>query len=427
MRFRDVFLVLLLVACLSSVSAANTVNISFWHGETQPVRVEAFQYIIDKFQEEYPNIKVTQSAVSNTEAFPKMMAALSTGTNPEMAFSTPDRTMAYWSMGFAQPHDALVEKIDALHEYIPKPKSLYYFEDHYWAVPTWSITLMLFYREDLLAEAGFDGPPETWDELLEMAEALTKDGRYGIALPASSGQNATDQVVWSFMSTNNAEVFDRDGNIVFNNPKTIETYEFLAKLSQFSPPDSTGWGWGETRLAFTSGRAAMSVLFGSVLLDLVQQTDFADDVKAVTIPIPVGGKTGGLTHTESVMIFTTDAAKKDACEKFIEFFFRPEIYGLTMAAMQPGLTLPITKTGMESPDFLEDPILTRYSLVMENTLKQVHTGSLYGFMHEVRNPAVGEIGVNWVPGETFQRIVSKQMTVKQAVEWGHNRMLSIAE
>src|SRR5690554_1148530 len=154
---------MVMVLCLSNISAADQVSISFWHGETQPVRVQTFQNVIDEFQKVYPNIQVTQSAVSNVDAFPKMMAALSTGTNPEMAFTTPDRTMAYWRMGFAQEHDDLVEKIDRMYKYVPTPKSLYYFDGHYWSVPVWSITLMLFYREDLLQEAGFDNPPETWD------------------------------------------------------------------------------------------------------------------------------------------------------------------------------------------------------------------------------------------------------------------------
>lgn len=53
------------------------------------------------------------------------------------------------------------------------------------AVPFANSNLLLYYNEDALKEAGFDGPPATWDELAQYTEALTRksaDGkveRYG--------------------------------------------------------------------------------------------------------------------------------------------------------------------------------------------------------------------------------------------------------
>ena len=408
--------------------AAEPVKISFWHGETQPVRVQEFQKLIDRFQNDNPGIKVTQAAYPNANMFPKMMAALSTNTNPEMTFTTPERTMAFRKMGFGQAVDSLVKKIDQKYKYVSdNPKNMYYFDNHYWSVPVWSITVMLYYREDLLKEAGFNGPPSTWNELLGMAKALTKDGQYGIALPASSGQNCTEQVVWSFMSTNRAEVYDKNGKIVFNNPKTVETYRFLNELSKYSPPDATGWTWAETKLAFTSGKAAMALLMGSTLLDLEQQSNFADSVKAVTIPIPQGGRPGGLTHSEGVMIFTKDRAKRAACEKFLEYMFQEKNYGRHLANMQPGLFLPITQLNVNSKDYFEQPTMKRFRQIVDAELQQVKTGTLFGFEYPQRNPYVGEIGVSFILAETLQRTVSKQMTPEKAVEWGNNKMISLTK
>jgi multiple sugar transport system substrate-binding protein len=417
-------LVLTLIISCSGFTAPKVVKISFWHGETQPVRVQAMQALIDKFQKENPNIQVTQATCPNQDMFPKMIAALSTNTNPDMGSCVPDRAMAYQKLGYGQNVDSLVQKIDQKYKYIGKPKSNYYFNNHYWSVPLWSITVMLFYREDLLKKAGFNGPPKTWNELLDMSKALTGDGKYGIGLPASSGQNCTDQVVWSFMSTNKAQVYDEQGKIVFNNPKTVETYKYLTELSKYSPADATGWSWAETKLAFTSGKAAMGFVFGSVLLDLVQQADFADSVKAVSIPIPEGGQPGGLTSTEGMMIFTKDKAKRQACEKFLEFFFRDDNYGLTLANMQPGLYLPITETGMKSEAYFQNPVIKRFNKVIDAEFAQVKTGSLFGFEYPKRNQFVGEIGTSYILGETLQRAVSKQLTPEKAVEWGFNKMMS---
>ncbi|MDD3427674.1 MAG: extracellular solute-binding protein, partial [Caldisericia bacterium] len=383
---------------------------------------------IQEFEKEYPNIKVTQAAFNNVDIFPKLMAALPTKTNPTMTFAPPDRAMAIWNMGYAQPHDELVKKIDEQHKYIPSARDMFFFDGHYWSVPTWTITLMLYYRKDLLKEAGFDEPPKTWDELLVMAEALTGNGQFGISIPASSGQNATDQVVWAFMSTNGAEVFDEEANIVFNNPKTIETYKFLKELLKYAPRDAISWGWGETKLGFTSGRCAMGILFGSVLQDFIDTTDFPDEVGAVLIPIPKGGKLGGYKTCESLMILEReDQAKIEASKKFIEFFFRPNMYGAALANMQPGLFLPITELGMQSEEFLKHATIARYGEIMNNMFKSVETSSHYCFLHEKRHPAAGKIGVSYPLAAVMQRIASDTMTVEQAVEWGQKMMEELAE
>lgn len=426
--FTVVFLTCFLVIGFSTTYGSEVVSISFWHGETQPIRVAEFARIIQQFEEEHPNIKVSQAAFDNIHIFPKLMGALATRTNPTMTFAPPARAMAIWRMGHAQPHDELVQRIDEKHKYIPVARDRFFFEGHYWSVPTWTISLMLYYRKDLLKEAGFDEPPKTWDELLVMAEALTGDGQFGIGIPTASGTNATDQVVWAFMTTNEAQVFDEEANIVFNNPKTIETYAFLKELAKYAPMDSISWGWGETKLGFTSGRCAMGILFGSVLQDFIDTTDFPDEVGTVLIPIPEGGRIGGYVTGESIMILEKDdQAKIEASEKFIEFFFRPDMYGAALANMQPGLFLPITELGMESEDFFNHPTIARYEEIMKTMFKAVETGTLYGFEYEKRHPAAGEIGVSFPLAAVMERIASGAMTVEQAVEWGQKNMERMAE
>ena len=46
----------------------------------------------------------------------------------------------------------------------------------------------MFYRADLVEDAGFDGPPADWAEWRAMMEALTEGGhaRYGALLPLNA-------------------------------------------------------------------------------------------------------------------------------------------------------------------------------------------------------------------------------------------------
>ncbi len=51
-------------------------------------------------------------------------------------------------------------------------------DDQVWGIPTEVSNYLLVYNKKLLAEAGYDAPPTTWDELLDMAKATTKkDGQ----------------------------------------------------------------------------------------------------------------------------------------------------------------------------------------------------------------------------------------------------------
>lgn len=57
--------------------------------------------------------------------------------------------------------------------------------DQMLSIPWVSDTRVLFYRSDILQEAGFDGPPQTWEELHDMAVQLAGrgEGQFGYYIP----------------------------------------------------------------------------------------------------------------------------------------------------------------------------------------------------------------------------------------------------
>ena len=122
-----------------------------------------------------------------------------------------------------------------------------------------------------------------------------------------------------------------------------------------------------------------------------------------------------------------DQANIEASEKFIEFFFRPDIYGAALANMQPGLFLPITESGMQSDEFFNHPTLARYKNILDNMFVSVGISSDYSFIYEKRHPAAGEIGVSYPLAAVMEKVASEAMTVEEAVKWGQNMMERLAE
>jgi hypothetical protein len=123
-----------------------------------------------------------------------------------------------------------------------------HYDGHTWAVPIWNMAHSLWYRPSVFQEAGVE-VPTTWDEWLAAVEKLTKEGQYGIGLPANK-QLYTDQTVYDLMINAGAdEIYNSDGTLRFNNPQTVEAFDMYNKLYKFSPRTApAGCGRGRSLL-----------------------------------------------------------------------------------------------------------------------------------------------------------------------------------
>jgi multiple sugar transport system substrate-binding protein len=102
------------------------------------------------------------------------------------------------------------------------------------ALPILSCVIPLFYRIDLLQEAGFDRPPKTLDEFAAIAQAITDRprGRYGFALSLSPEDPLgvyRDVLPW-FRSTG-ADLL-HNGRPAFTETQAANALYFLNGLSQ---------------------------------------------------------------------------------------------------------------------------------------------------------------------------------------------------
>jgi sn-glycerol 3-phosphate transport system substrate-binding protein len=124
-----------------------------------------------------------------------------------------------------------------------------------WGVPFQRSTIVAYYNKDMFREAGLDPEkaPTTWDEMVEMGKALTKDDTYGLMIPS------TGYPYWMFQALaiqNGKELMSNDGlTTYFDDPDVVETLEFWKSLSTEHGimPEGTV-EWGTLRQAFLEGR-----------------------------------------------------------------------------------------------------------------------------------------------------------------------------
>jgi multiple sugar transport system substrate-binding protein len=125
------------------------------------------------------------------------------------------------------------------------------------AIPFWTGTNGLYYRTDLLEAAGYE-PPKTWDELIEIAEAITKDDPDMTGYLWAGAKEESLTMVWSeFLYAHGGKYWDDDGACAFNSPEGAKAVEFMKSTidTGLSPKETVSWNNDEARTRFVEGKA----------------------------------------------------------------------------------------------------------------------------------------------------------------------------
>ena len=117
---------------------------------------------------------------------------------------------------------------------------------------------LLFYNKCMLEEAGFDGPPETWEELKDTyGPALTKDGKYAFALQSKRNETQSAdsfaRMLWPFGGSFLDEEFR--SNLMSEESQT--GLKFRQDLMEYMPEGIVAYDHAETVNGLAQGDVAM--------------------------------------------------------------------------------------------------------------------------------------------------------------------------
>lgn len=222
-------------------------------------------------------------------------------------------------------------------------------EDGTFAIPFIGYPHALFYRADWFAEAGLEAP-ETWDDIIAAARALTDDERSGICL---FGKGLDAYYVTDLMLAAGAQAFDAEGNITIDSPETIKVLEFIKTISDegLTPAGWTAMNMDDAKLPFIAEKCAMKIDSASFLGTLnLDNPELLANVGVVPIPLN-GGQYAGWAGASAYAV--TEASPNQAAAKsFLEFMFQPDIYTGFIAREVLGFQ-PELKAVAESSEFYE--------------------------------------------------------------------------
>jgi multiple sugar transport system substrate-binding protein len=166
--------------------------VTFWQTQFNEDENEWWAGLVDAFNEAQDEVVVRHSVVPGDAWDQRMTAAQAAGNAPDIytmnygLISNAARTGQIQSLASAISAEAW----DDLDENVREMVSV---DGEEYAYPLLvEPSAVLYYRRDLFAEAGIEGPPTTWDELIEYAERLSTDEVFGMRL----AQDAT-AMSWS--------------------------------------------------------------------------------------------------------------------------------------------------------------------------------------------------------------------------------------
>ena len=149
----------------------------------------------------------------------------------------------------------------------------------------------MFYNKDLLAEAGIDGPPETMEEFVAAAGAVSQlDGKSGYCLRGGPG-GTNGWMMFAAAMNDEPAFFDEEGQATIDQPGAVEGLQALIDLYQSgaAPRDSVSWGFNEIVAGFYSGTCAFLDQDPDALIGIRDRMD-AESFAVAPMPKGPGGR-----------------------------------------------------------------------------------------------------------------------------------------
>lgn len=284
-------IIMALLAIIASVTLAqdDVITVRVWTSSSSPVENEFKEAQVAAFEEANPGIEI--DLLISPDYGTQIRAAFASGDYPEV-FSVGQFDFPQWQAdGLLASGNDFIENPEDIY---PGLREAFTADGELYCPPKDFSTLALLYNIDAFEAAGIDLPSEdwTWDDMYAAAEALTTDDSVGFSA-------AADKFRWmAFFYANGAEIFNADGEVVFDSPAAIEALEFyqsfVANEVGALPGDlNAGWN-GE---AFGQGSAAMTVE-GNWAIGYLNDT-FPDlNWGVAQLPVAPSGERGTLTFTE---------------------------------------------------------------------------------------------------------------------------------
>lgn len=293
-----------LIGCNTASDSSSTdnngvVTLTLMTHYSQQQEKELKKYI-DQWNKEHPNIQVKHKSVADfSKLLPTIMAQQTSGQQADILhiYSLWGGQLAKSNV-LAQPPADVKSDIEA--NYPSAAIKGATVDGKLLGYPTEVQTYALYYNKKLLKDAGFTNPPSTWDELYQVAKAVTKrkNGKIvveGFGLKSSTVTAGVVHPYLSLLYTAGGRLINEDGTKAeLDSEAGLKTLEFQKKLIKEKLSDLSF----DVAKGFPSERVAMTInaSWWQGTLKAVMKDNF-ENIGVAPIPSPDGKSKGSVSYS----------------------------------------------------------------------------------------------------------------------------------
>jgi raffinose/stachyose/melibiose transport system substrate-binding protein len=300
--------------------AQDQVTLTLWHNH--PEWKDRVQAILDRFEEEHPNIKIDLEELNGPEYTARINTALVAGEGPDLIGLAPGpETRVAAESGYIHDLTDLLDVSSLTEAGLDASK----IDDKVYGVPVLgAYTVGLYYNVDIFNEHGIT-PPTTSDELLEVSAALKEKGVTPMIAPAQDGIIPAFLYMLLGSGVQGADGIDaiRSGERKFTDPDMVAAAAYLQELFQYLHEGAIGTPYIEGKALFALGQGAM-MEGGSA--DYAGFTETNPNINLGVVPFPAlpGGTPSTVTGMERIFAINKDTAHLDEAVTFVQWMLGDE-------------------------------------------------------------------------------------------------------
>lgn len=333
--------------------AGGTTTITFWNGFTDTDR-PFVEEIVQRFNDSQDSVVVELTIEAWDVLIPSLLPAYAAGEGPTIVGLGAEQFPGLVEQGVWAPVDELYDGGLLDPSTLPSASlEATTYDGAQYGAPMAATAGMLYYNNELLAEAGLDGPPETLDELAEYAVELTDEaaGRFGLALPDHAAMPSWAVLLWA---NGGGIVSDDNSRSILGDPESIEAAEFWTDLIVNEQITPVGMSGVEADNLFAAGDAAMQ-FNGPWAANLFEEAG----IDYGMAPVPPGRATQAAAAVSVNIHLDASATETEAAaaHEFMAFWNSEE--SQTFWAINSGF--PPTRTDVPASEVEENPTAAAFS------------------------------------------------------------------
>lgn len=319
-----------LVAPLAACSAgggSDTVEINFFHRWPNEPKNSYFTELVERFEEDNPDITVNVESVLNDAYKDKVKVVAGSSNAPDVLFT--------WSGSFIGELVAADSLLDlgpwmaenpALAERFEKSQLPgFTVDDTLYGLPIGMHAKLFFYNRTIFAEHGLT-PPTNWAEFENILRTLSAAGVTPLELGSQESWPIAHYIGTLNQRILDPAVFAEDQDPArgtFTDDGYVRALEVLLDLSASMNTDTNGIGHEDARAAWVDGDAAMMYLQGAEV-GLLGDTDL--DYGTFNFPAVPGGKgdPAQLTGAPEGFAISKNTKHPEEAKRFLDFLLSEE-------------------------------------------------------------------------------------------------------